>query len=266
MGNQTGGQAVSLSLRVKGSPGGHARFWGKPAMRYVCVLATSLLFLALNAYAQVNFADSVTLLTPSFVTNSSPAPAPPFNNPASPSAVNAPTITPVLARLSLSPPQPPPQGVQGVFENYSYDAYVGYTFVRFYEVPGTSPNLNGVNGSFTGWYRDWFGGDVEVFALYGRQSGQNSWMVFGGIGPRFRYVGVKGIDLWVHGLVGGTYFTPQTPYGGQGAVGGVVGGGVDLNAHHRHMALRIGVDAIATHFFGTYQVSPKASAGIVYKF
>jgi hypothetical protein len=242
-------------------------------MRYVCVLATSLLFLALNAYAQANFADSVTLLTPSFLTSSSPAPFEPVGsasgNPASPNAVAiTSTITPIFASLSPvpSPPQPPPQGVQGVFENYSYDAYVGYTFVRFYEVPGTTPNLNGVNGSFTGWYRDWFGGDAEFFALYGRQSGQDSWLVFGGVGPRFRYVGAKGIDFWAHGLVGGTYFTPQTPYGGQGAVAGVVGGGVDLNGHHRHMALRLAVDGIATHFFGTYQVSPKVSAGVVYKF
>jgi hypothetical protein len=233
-------------------------------MKYVCVLAASLLFLAINARAQANFGSSVTLAAPSFVTSDSPV-APTFSATAS---LNASTFTPVSASLApaFSPPQPPPQGVQGVFENYSKDAYVGYTFLRFYEVPGTAPNLHGVNAAFTGWYRDWFGGDAEVFALYGRQSGQNSWLVFGGAGPRFRYAGPKGIDLWAHALLGGTYFTPQTPYGGQGAVGGVVGGGVDLNGHHRHMALRLAIDGIATHFFGTYQISPKASAGIVYKF
>jgi hypothetical protein len=240
-------------------------------MRYICVLAISLLCLTFSAGAQSRFGDSVNLLTPIFATNSSAAAPVDFalSNTASPESVFTPSaFTPITASLSPvpSPPQPPPQGVQGVFENYSYDAYVGYTFLRFYEVPGTSPNLNGVNASFTAWYRDWLGGDVEAFAVFGRQAGQNSWMVFGGVGPRFRYVGVKGIDFWAHGLVGGTFFSPQTPYGGQGAVAGVFGGGIDLNRRHRRMALRIGVDGIATHFFGTYQLSPKVSAGIVYKF
>lgn len=156
--------------------------------------------------------------------------------------------------------------MQGVFEKYSYDVYVGYTFFRFYEVPGVRSNMNGVNGSVVYWYRDWVGADGEVFAVYGSQPGQNSWLAFFGGGPRFRYVGPKGIDVWAHALVGGMFITPQTPYGGQGAIAGVAGGGVDLNGHHRHMALRVAVDCVASHYFGTYQVSPKVSAGIVYKF
>ena len=46
----------------------------------------------------------------------------------------------------------------------------------------------------------------------------------------------------------------------------LAGVGVDLNGHHRHVALRFAVDGIASRFFNTYQVSPKASVGIVYKF
>ena len=159
-----------------------------------------------------------------------------------------------------------PQTVQGVFEKYSYDAYAGYTFFRFYEVPGITSNMNGFNGSFVYWYRDRIGVDSEVFATYGSQPGINSWLTLGGIGPRVRWIKPKGIDLWAHALFGGGYMTPKTPYGGQGTVAGVIGAGVDLNGHHRHMAIRLAVDGIGTHFFGTFQFSPKVSAGIVYKF
>jgi hypothetical protein len=159
-----------------------------------------------------------------------------------------------------------PQDVQGVFNKYSWDLYAGYTFFRFYEVPGTVSNMNGGNASAVYYYRDWLGADAEVMATYGSQPGQNSWLVFGGIGPRVRYVGPKGIDVWAHIMIGGIYITPQTPYGGQGALAGLAGVGADLNAHHRHVALRVAIDGIASRFFNTYQISPKASVGIVYKF
>ena len=159
-----------------------------------------------------------------------------------------------------------PQDVQGVFNKYSWDLYAGYTFFRFYEVPGTTSTMNGGNVSAVYYYRDWLGADAEVMATYGSQPGQNSWLVFGGIGPRFRYVGPKGIDLWAHAMIGGMFIDPQTPYGGQGALAGLAGVGVDLNAHHRHVALRVAIDGIASRFFNTYQISPKASVGIVYKF
>jgi hypothetical protein len=159
-----------------------------------------------------------------------------------------------------------PQDVQGVFNKYSWDVYAGYTFFRFYEVPGTVSNMNGGNISAVYYYRDWLGADAEVAAMYGSQPGQNSWLVFGGIGPRFRYVGPKGIDVWTHVMIGGVWITPQTPFGGQGALAGLAGVGVDLNAHHRHVALRVAIDGIASRFFNTYQISPKASVGIVYKF
>ena len=159
-----------------------------------------------------------------------------------------------------------PQEVQGVFDKYSWDLYAGYTFFRFYEVPGIISNMNGGNASAVYWYRDWLGADAEVMATYGSQPGQNSWLVFVGLGPRFRYVGPKGIDLWAHAMVGGMFITPRTPFGSQGAVAGLVGAGVDLNGHHRHAALRFAIDGIASGFFRTYQISPKVSAGIVYKF
>ncbi len=235
-------------------------------MKYISVLLGGLLFMAVNAGAQSNFGDSVSLASPAFmtyaVTPATPATA------ASPAA-DSPAIFPIPVFASPAPAAPPaamPQEVQGVFNKYSWDLYAGYTFFRFYEVPGVNSNMNGGNIAAVYYYRDWLGADVEGMAVYGSQPGQNSWLVFGGIGPRLRYVGPKGIDVWTHIMIGGMWITPQTPYGGQGALAGLGGVGVDLNAHHRHVALRVAIDGIASRFFNTYQISPKASVGIVYKF
>jgi hypothetical protein len=242
-------------------------------MKYSSILFGSLLCLTFSTAAQTNFAQ-VSLVTPAFGVTPAVAAGSPaatgtlYAQPASESAALGAAFAPLSPAdpAALSPAEPPPQRVQGVFEKYSYEAYIGYTFFRFYEVPGTNSNMDGANGSFIYWYRDRIGVDSEVFATYGSQPGQNSWLTTGGIGPRIRWIKPKGIDLWAHALFGGSYITPATPYGGQGTVTGVFGAGVDLNGHHRHMAIRVAVDGVATHFFGTFQFSPKLSAGIAYKF
>jgi hypothetical protein len=240
-------------------------------MKRAIFLFAILLLTTSYASAQANFAQSVSFAPPAFGASSSAAAALP-SSPDPSSAQPAFAATAPFASAFAPPaplpaaPAPEPQAVQGVFEKYNYDVYAGYTFFRLYQVPGVESNTNGVNGSFVYWYRDRIGPDAEVFATYGSQPGQNSWLVFYGIGPRVRWIKPKGIDLWVHALAGGIYMTPQTPYGGQSAFAGVLGGGVDLNGHHRHMAIRIAADAVGTHFFGTFQLSPKLSAGIVYKF
>lgn len=226
--------------------------------------------MAFSAHAQTNFAQSVSFAAPNFgaaaglFPNPESSPVQPAFSAARPFAAPFASASPLPA--PAIPAAEPPQAVQGVFDKYNYDVYGGYTFFRFYEVPGIQSNMSGVNGSFVYWYRDRIGPDGEVFATYGSQPGQKSWLVFGGIGPRVRWIKPKGIDLWVHALIGGIYITPQTPYGGQSAFAGLVGGGVDLNGHHRHMAIRLAIDGIATNYFGTFQFSPKLSAGIVYKF
>ncbi len=232
-------------------------------MKYISVLFAGVLLLAINAGAQSNFGDSVTLAAPEFMTYAV-TPATPAT-PASPAA-DSPSVFAAPAFATPAAPAAMPQEVQGVFNKYSWDVCAGYTFYRYYEVPGVVSNMNGGNISAVYYYRDWLGADAELMAVYGSQPGQNSWLVFGGIGPRVRYVGPKGIDLWAHIMIGGMFIDPQTPYGGQGALAGLGGVGVDLNAHHRHVALRIALDGIASRFFNTYQVSPKASVGIVYKF
>ncbi len=233
-------------------------------MKHLSILFGTLLFAALSTSAQNNFSQ-VSFAAPAFgVTPAAAVSSPSFALPAAQPGPFA-ALAPVPA-LPSPEPDPVPQAVQGVFEKYSYDVYAGYTFFRFYEVPGITSNMNGFNGSFVYWYRDRIGVDAEVFATYGSQPGINSWLTTGGIGPRVRWIKPKGIDLWAHALFAGAYMTPKTPYGGQGTVAGVFGVGVDLNGHHRHMAVRVAIDGVATHFFGTFQFSPKASVGIVYKF
>jgi len=174
--------------------------------------------------------------------------------------------TPAPNASPARPAADPPQGVQGVFVNYSWQAYFGYTFVRFYEVPGMQQDTNGFNYSMVYFLKDWFGLDGEFAATHTSQNAFNGWLLFGGGGPRFRWSGPRGLELWGHVLFGYSHFTPQTSYGGQGAFAYTAGGGADINIRHTRWALRLGADMVATNYFNTYQYSPKAFGGVVYKF
>lgn len=160
----------------------------------------------------------------------------------------------------------PPQGVQGVFVNYNWQAYFGYTFFRFYEVPGKQQDTNGFNFSIVYYFKDWFGVDGEFAATKTSQNAFDGWFLFGGGGPRFRWSGPRGLELWGHVLAGYSHFTPQTSFGSQEAFAYTAGGGADFNVRHGRWALRLGADMVATRYFSTYQYSPKAFAGVVYKF
>lgn len=153
-----------------------------------------------------------------------------------------------------------------MFQSYTWDAYIGYTFVRFYEVPGTVVNRNGFEYSMTYYLKDWIGAEGEFAFTHGSQNGQGSRFETGMGGAHARWIGSRGIELWAHGLVGGAEFTPQTLYGGQKAFAGEVGGGIDIGTAHRRLAYRAAVDMVATRFFSTYQISPKFTAGIVFRF
>jgi len=212
-------------------------------------------------------------------------PASYFAVPATPDfAANAPTIslTPFSAApantppgalapstplsLSLMPaPAAPPQDVTSVFENYAWQLYGGYTFLRFYELPSITPNMNGFNYSVVYYWKDWFGLDGEFAATHATQDNVSSWFLFGGGGPRFRWSARKGVELWAHALVGYSHFTPQTPAGNQHAFAYELGGGVDLPFKPR-WALRFGADAMCTNYFNTHQFSPTAHAGVVFRF
>ena len=185
-------------------------------------------------------------------------------------ANSSPSLSPsrplVTAFVAPSEPADPPQGVQGVFQTYTWDAYIGYAFVRFYEVPGTVVNRNGFEYSMTYFFKDWIGGEGEFTFGHGSVGGQGSRFVTGMGGLHARLPGPRGIELWAHGLAGGAEFSPQTAYGGQKAFAGELGGGVDISSGHRRLAYRIAADMVATRFFSTYQISPKVTAGIVFRF
>jgi hypothetical protein len=166
-----------------------------------------------------------------------------------------------------SPAGAPPQGVHGVYQNYSFQIYGGYTFMRFYEVPSITQTQNGFNIGGVYYYKSGFvGADGELLATFGSALGYHSRLSFAGGGPRFRWSGPRGLELWGHALVGGAHLTPRTAFGSQGAFGYVAGGGIDVNAHHRRIAYRAEADLLATRFFNTYQYSPQVSVGIVFKF
>ena len=174
--------------------------------------------------------------------------------------------TAVALPAALADPNPPepPQGVYGVFPKYDWEVSVGYTFLRFYEVPGVSENANGAYGSVVYYVKDWIGAEGEVNATFGTLSSSTSHFVMPAGGVRLRWPLSGGIEIWGHALAGVANLS-QTPYGKSTAFAYEAGGGVEIRTHRR-WAYRIEGDAVGTLFFNTYQVSPKVSAGVVYKF
>ncbi len=172
------------------------------------------------------------------------------------------------AALASFPSEPAmPQEVQGVFPNFNWEAYAGYTYVRFYAYPGTTVNRNGFDLSVAYYFHGgWLGAEGALTATFGSLSGQTSDLVVGAGGPKVRWSGPRGVNLWAHGLMGGTNFTPKTPYGNEGALAYEAGAGVDINSRHQRLAYRVEGDIVGARLFGTSQYSPKISVGVVYKF
>lgn len=227
-------------------------------MKRAVVLFGNILLFAWCAGAQVGSSDSLVVATPA------------MEAPASALALAASLPSKPVANIAAASlsgkPADPPQGVYGVRENYSWQAYLGYTYVRFYEVPGITLNKSGFNYSLVCYLKNWIGADGEFVATFGSQSGTSSHLLLGMGGARFRWVASRGLEFWAHGLAGAADFTPQTPYGGQSALGYEAGGGIDINTRHRRWTYRVAADMVGTRFFGTYQYSPKISAGLVFKF
>jgi hypothetical protein len=239
-------------------------------MRNIAISLGIVFLFASTAGAQSNPASS---------TVTSPLPAPSTTSPLPEFALNAPvaaapaesSATAALPSEPL-PSNPPaagalPQGVHSVYQSYSFQIYGGYTFMRFYEVPSLTQNQNGFNiGAVYYYHAKFVGADGELLATFGSALGYHSRFSFAGGGPRFRWSGPRGVELWGHALVGGAHLTPRTAFGTQSAFGYVAGGGIDVSAHHRRIAYRAEADLLGTHFFNTYQYSPQVSVGIVFKF
>jgi hypothetical protein len=185
------------------------------------------------------------------------------------------TLSPVLRNIVLASMRPPsalpapapaPQGVEGVFPHPDWQEYAGYSFMRFYELPNTAVNTSGFEVSIAHFFKDWIAAEGELDGGVGSQTGTTAKSLFAGAGLRLRRSAPRGLEVWVHGLAGGAHYLPRTTFGSPAAFGYEGGGGVDLNAHHERFAYRVEIDLVGTAFFSTYQVSPKISTGIVYKF
>lgn len=191
------------------------------------------------------------------------------NNPIYASDSSSAASQPVSFRLPAVPaPAAKPQGgVVGVYEHLSFQAYVGYTFMRFYEAPHLIRSLNGFDSSLTYYFHSsWLAADGDFFGAFGSQSGSTARLALGAGGLRARWSAPRGLEFWAHGLAGRAHFVPQTAFGPQGAFAYDVGIGVDATGHRQRLAYRLQLDMVGSKFFGTYQLSPKASLGVVYKF
>jgi hypothetical protein len=239
-------------------------------MKTVAVLLGAFLLLAAGAGAQTSPANSEGVPKLELSSRPTVASEPTMTASLLPSEFALPdpvaAASPNWAPLPAAVPAVPPQGVEGVFPSRNWQAYLGYTFLRFYEVPNQTVNESGFNGSVAYYFRDWIAADGELFAAFGSQGGTITSSVMAAGGPRLRWAARTGPELWVHVLIGGSHFTPQTVYGSENAFGFEMGGGVDINSHHRRLAYRLQADVVGTRFFSTYQYSPKISAGIVFKF
>jgi hypothetical protein len=238
-------------------------------MRYLAFLSGLVVLCAGNAGAQLNASNYSLLPPPSFASPTvSTALATPSNATLVPSLASTLTSTPVAdpnALFLLPAPAPKPQDVTSVFVNYAWQAYIGYSFMRFYELPSITKNTNGYNFGIVYYVTNHWGIDGEFQGDYLHQAGTSGWFLFGGGGARFRWALPRNMEIWAHGLGGWSHFTPQTAAGNQQAPAFELGGGLDL-AFKPRWSLRVAADCVATRYFDTYQFSPKGTAGIVFKF
>lgn len=230
-------------------------------MRHVVLLLGAILIFSLNVHAQVNTNGSLMEV--------SPAQTPTF----------APLGTAMFA-LATPPPFPDPlptssggsqqtPTVQGVFPDYYWRIYAGYSFFRFYIAsrPNVTVNTNGLDLGIVYYpHLGWIGVEGQFVGEYGGLFGQSLKFGLGLGGARFRWSAPRQAEVWGHALVGGTHFIPQTAFGGQGAFAFEAGAGVDLGSHRNRWAIRGEADLVGTRYFSTYQYSPRFAGGVVFKY
>jgi len=253
-------------------------YWGKHSMKHAA-LACGVVFAILVASCTVSaqtvpsgsaVSGSTTLASPSVQFDVPPAlPLFAMASPAEPMPAFQPTRLPAFASQKDAPAagsgaDTPPVGVYGVFPSYQYQIFVGYTFVRFYVIPGTAENMNGLDFSVAYYFRDHLAVDGELAVAIGSYSGENSEFFAGMGGIRYRHP-VGRMDIWIHGLAGEGHFSPQTAFGSEDGFGYEVGGGVDITPRRLRLSWRVQADMVGTHLYGTYQYSPKIAIGLVYK-
>ena len=83
----------------------------------------------------------------------------------------------LLASGAGATPDPAPaQIVYGVQPTYDWQVYAGYAFVRFYEVPKTTVDLNGFEFSISYYIpnHDWIGAEGSLLGAFGSQLGNTA--------------------------------------------------------------------------------------------
>lgn len=234
-------------------------------MRHLGFVLGAIVLFAAGASAQAGLGGAALPLAPEAQNTPSDTTAAPASN----TLYAVASSTPAVPSASSAQPDPAPQVpvVQSVFQTYNWQAYVGYTFFRFYAAPKLTVNTNGLNLSMV-YYPGgkWIGPDGEFIATWGSALNNTAKFVMGAGGARVRWLASHNIEVWGHGLAGYSHFLPQTAYGGQSAFAFEAGAGVDLNVLQQRWALRLAGDVIGSRYFSTHQYSPKASAGIVIKF
>jgi len=159
------------------------------------------------------------------------------------------------------------QPIYGVMPDYDWEVYGGFDYTRFYEAPGAVENLAGLDVAVAYYPRiRWIAGEGDISAVLGSQSGQTSDLVTAMGGLKVRLPSERSAKFWVHGLAGTAYLSPKTIYGGQNAFSYELGAGADFAPHRSPVSYRVEADIVGTFFFGTYQYSPKVTAGVVYRF
>jgi len=235
-------------------------------MRFIAWSCGLVLLFALTARAQLNQSDSLLLASsdPATTADASPSSAPVASIPASGAA---------SAAIPAAPAESAPLGVPMEAPEYNWQVYIGYTFVRFYELPkvtgfphGLTFNSNGVNIEGVHYFRslNWVALEGDALGTYGPFRGSK--FALGGGGARVRWQAPHDLELWAHLTLDAAHILPQTSFGGQTSFAYQIGGGVDYFTRFHNIGARVETDLIGTHFFSTYQRSIQLSAGVVYRF
>lgn len=180
-------------------------------------------------------------------------------------AQDQPTALAVTSPMSAAASAPARQ--QGRFgaELYHWQVGMSYEYIRF-QAAGTAYNLHGFNTTLTRFVNDWVGVEGVAGGGFGAAvNGQNPKLLVYGGGLRFAHRSNPKIDTWVHGLVGGAHFQPQTALGGRNAFAYVGGGGVDLKFTPR-LYWRFQGDFVGSRFFSQRQSNFQVTTGFVIDF
>ncbi|HVB86321.1 MAG TPA: hypothetical protein VNK23_06605 [Candidatus Dormibacteraeota bacterium] len=231
-------------------------------MRQAAMLFGVVLLFAFGAGAQSS-ATSLPPLPDSATVEAAAAPGPQLFAMASPEAA----AEPLGFGHKFLPGVGGNQPIYGVMPDYNWQVYAGFSYTRFYEAPGTAANLAGFDFAVAYFpHIRWIAGEGDISATFGSQSGQSADLVTAMGGVKLRWPAESGTSFWAHGLAGTADLSPKTVYGGQHAFSYEFGAGADLAPRRSRVSYRVEADIVATFFFGTYQYSPKITAGVVYRF